>query len=151
MRKKSSLGKALAKSPLAAQVKQGLRAVKDKDVALIEEGERSKISDSLDLDDATRQLFPNDPRWDYLLSVSTTGKLIGFEPHQARDAEIQVVIDKRRHSLEYLRNQLQPGERVSDWYWVTRGQVGFGSMEKARRRLHQHGITFAGRVLRLSG
>jgi hypothetical protein len=72
----------------------------------------------------------------------------GIEPHTASDHEINVVVAKRRHAIEYLRNHFQQGHRIAKWFWVASGAVGFSRMDRARRRLDQNGIQFVGRVLR---
>lgn len=107
-----------------------------------------QIGDSIDLDAATRDEFPEENRWDYVVSVPARSQLVGIEPHSARDDQISVVIAKKRHAAGYLRAHLQDGYRVARWLWLSRGPVGFGRMERARRLLDQNGIEFAGRMLR---
>jgi hypothetical protein len=147
-RSRLTLQAALEGSYLANHVRLGLEALLRRDVGLIAEGERRKVADSIDLDEATREAHPNVARWDYLLSVTSRPRLVGLEPHSAKDSEVSVVIAKRRNSLEHLRGELLPQYRVSDWYWVSHGAVSFSNMESARRRMNQNGITFVGRTLR---
>ncbi len=116
-------------------------------IQLIADSQHTRVGDSLDLDAASRDEHPNDHRWDYLLSVPDAGRIVGVEPHTARDQEIRVVIAKRQAAVAYLANHLRSGQRVDAWFWVTRGKVGFGVMERARRRLDEAGIAFAGRRL----
>ncbi len=125
-----------------------MQAIQRADVQLIADSQRARIGDSLDLDAASHNEHPNDHRWDYLLSVPDAGRLVGVEPHTASDHEIAVVIAKKNAALDYLTDHLRRGQRVDAWFWVTRGQVGFGKMDRARRRLDQAGIAFAGRQLR---
>jgi hypothetical protein len=108
---------------------------------------RPAIGDSLDLDSATQAAYPNDHRWDYVLSVLANGDLVGVEPHTAKNSEIDVVIKKKTNAAAHLRLHLHPGRAVARWYWVTRGKVAFSPMEKAERKLAQNGIKFS-RVLR---
>lgn len=138
-------------SKLKSAVKGGLGAVKKADRKLIARDQHRRVGDSLDLDAAMRPEMPQSPRWDYALSVPDVSKIIGREPHPAKDAEISVVIRKRRSALDYLRGHLRPGQHIAAWLWVTRGKVGFGKMEKARRILDQNGITFVGREVRSLG
>ncbi len=126
----------------------GLSGVASSDRALIAASLRTRVGDSIDLDEATRVEYPEDNRWDYLLSVPGEGLLVGVEPHSGKDSEISVVIAKKRHARDYLRNHLVDGHRISRWFWVSRGAVGFSRMEPAIRRLDQNGITFAGHCLR---
>ena len=137
-----------AGSALRDQVADGLGAFATKDVQLIAESERTKVGDSLDLDEACRNEHPEANRWDYLVSVPASTRIVGLEPHTAKDSEISVVIAKKKQAVTYLRNHLPPKHRVANWIWVTHGKVGFTGTERARRRLDQEGIVFAGRVLR---
>ena len=138
-------------SSLHGKVRDGLRALLARDRNLIEGAERQRVGDSLDLDDASRVEFPNENRWDYLLSVPTISQIIGIEPHSARDAEISVVIAKKQNAVNYLRDHLRPGNRVAKWFWVSHGSVGFSRMDRMRRLLDQNGIAFEGRMLRSFG
>lgn len=134
-------------SSLLAGVENGMGAFLARDRALIALKERPKIGDSLDLDAALREAFPNANRWDYVFSVPGTGKLIALEPHTARDAEISVLIAKKRHAATQLRAHLQNGYGVSDWLWVSHGPTAFTRMEQATRRVAQAGIKYLGRSL----
>jgi hypothetical protein len=118
------------------------------DVKLIAEDQRSRIGDSLNLDAATKDEHPEANRWDYIVSIPDLSECAGIEPHSAKDSEISVVIAKKKHATEYLRDHLQNGHRITRWFWVTRGTVSFSKMDRARRRLDQNGIAFVGRSLR---
>jgi hypothetical protein len=146
---KSLLGTALnAGSPLRGQIKHGLRALKNVDHELIATAIRSEVGDSLDLDTAMRDEFPQANRWDYLLSVPHIKQIVGLEPHSARDSEISVVIAKKRQAFDYLRDHLPPKFRVAKWIWVSHGRTSFSMMESAKRRLDQEGIAYEGRMLK---
>jgi hypothetical protein len=134
-------------SPLRKHLKGGMAAFAPAHHRLVADGERSRVGDSLDLDAATRDEFPEAHRWDYILSVPDLSEIIGIEPHVAKDSEVSVVIAKKRHAAECLRNHLRGGYRVTRWFWVSPSTVGFSRMDRARRRLDQEGIAFAGRIL----
>lgn len=74
----------LQESTLHAHVRPGTAAMKPRDIRLIAVEERALVRDSVDLDGVTRISYPNDHRWDYILSVSRDGQLVGVEPHSAR-------------------------------------------------------------------
>lgn len=138
-------------STLQKHLKIGAGALSAGHLKLIAEAERSKIGDSLDLDAATRNEFPEANRWDYMISLPEQEQVVGVEPHSARDSEISVVIAKKKHAVQYLQSHLRPGYRVTHWFWVSSGTVGFSRMERARRLLDQNGISFEGHVLRKLG
>jgi hypothetical protein len=134
-------------SALRPHVRNGLQAFRATDLALIALAEKPRVGHSLDLDEATRVEHPNANRWDYLLCIPDLEKIVALEPHSAKDSEIKVVAAKRQWAVDFLRDHLPPGKRVSKWYWVTRGKIGFGKMERARRQIDQAGISFVGRML----
>jgi len=107
------------------------------------------IGDSLDLDAAAREECPQENRWDYLLGVEQSYRVIGIEPHAASEGQVTVIIAKRRWAVGFVRGHLKPGKFVADWYWVSSGRVGFQDTTRERRRLDQNGIKFVGRLLRL--
>jgi hypothetical protein len=115
-----------------------------RDRSLIARSERPKIGDSLNLDEALREAFPNANRWDYVFSVPPARKLIALEPHSARDSQVSVLIAKKRHAATQLRQHLRPEYRVSEWLWVSHGRTSFTHMERAARRLAQEGIRYLG-------
>ena len=141
----------LDQSALRQYIRQGLGAMRNRDVDLIAEAERVTVADSIDLDAAMRRERPQANRWDYLVSVPAALSVVGIEPHTAKDSEITVVIAKRAEALAYLRDHLRTGHRVARWLWVSSGKVGFSAMERARRRLAQKGIEFVGREVRRLG
>lgn len=132
----------LPNSPLQGLLAQGLGALLNIDRPLIAQAQRDRVGDSLDLDAASRAEHPSDHRWDYILSVPDAMKLVGVEPHRARDSEISVVISKKRNAEVYLRTHLAPRYQVSRWFWVSHSNDGFSRMERAHRQLAQNGISY---------
>lgn len=100
------------------------------------------FADSLNLDAALLQAFPQDNRWDYLLGVDDSGAVVGLEPHSATTGEIQTVVKKTRAARQHLRAHLRPGKQVAAWFWVASGKNHFANTEKARISLLQAGVTF---------
>lgn len=131
-------------STLVSRVHDGLGAMKGHDRKYIEDRLRADFADSLDLDRAMRPRHDQENRWDYLLGYAPTVKVVGLEPHAARQDEIATVIAKRRDARNQLRSHLKPGVRIETWLWVASGRVYFADTEKARRRLDQNGIQFVG-------
>jgi hypothetical protein len=138
-------------SRLRQLVRAGMGAFANVDLKLISDDQRSRIGDSLDLDDASKDEHPEANRWDYIVSIPDLKEFAGIEPHSAKDSEISVVVLKKKHATEYLRSHLQDGYRITRWFWVSHGTVSFSKMDRARRRLDQNGIAFEGRMLRTLG
>lgn len=143
-----SLTEALVEgSGLRPHVEDGCRAIAAKHRGLIAEDLKQTIRNSLNLDAATRVQHEQANRWDYVLAVRGTNTLVGVEPHSARDDEVAAVIAKKQRSGEVLREHLKTGWYVSAWIWVSSGTLKFSKMDRARRRLNQHGIRFSGRII----
>jgi hypothetical protein len=152
MARKTHLKEALTgQSRLRDLVHAGIGAFSTVDFKLIAQDQRPRIGDSLDLDAASKDEHPEANRWDYIVSIPDLEELAGIEPHSAKDSEISVVVSKKKHAIEYLRDHLQDGYRITRWYWVCHGTVSFSKMDRARRRLDQNGIQFVGRLLRSLG
>lgn len=115
---------------------------------LIATDAREMIADSLDIDSNLREGNEQANRWDYLLGIDSTTKIVAFEPHSAHTSEVSTVISKRRAALQQLAAHLRAGAHVSAWLWVASGRVDFVPHDKAVRRLDQEGITFVGERLR---
>jgi hypothetical protein len=129
-------------------VENGLQAVERGHVHdLIEEVARTSFEDSLDLDQALKEEYPEDARWDYLLGHGASGNVVALEPHSAKNDQISTVIQKRTAARIQLRDHTKDGSTISHWYWVASGRVDFAPTEKAIRLLDQNGITFVGRRL----
>ncbi|HEU4538990.1 MAG TPA: hypothetical protein VFS00_32945 [Polyangiaceae bacterium] len=134
-------------STLQPHVRDGLGAVKGKDLAYLERSLRSVFDDSLELDAALQKGREQENRWDYLLGYGTAGTVVGLEPHSATNHEVSVVIKKRKAALRQLGPHLNPNARVAAWFWVASGRVDLVPYEKKKLQLDQEGITFIGKAL----
>ena len=136
-----------ATSHLLPLVEDGIQAVEKGHRDHFEEVIRSDFGDSLEFDGAMLGEFPDDNRWDYLLGHTSTERLIGVEPHSAKQDEVSTVIKKRQAALGHLTGHLKNGKRVHAWIWVASGKVHFPDVDKQSRMLAQNGIAFAGKVI----
>ncbi len=146
--RKSALRQALrGNSPLQSDIRDGLEALKRTDRNRFDQEIRADFKDSLALDEAMSADYPEESRWDYLLSHAPSANVVAVESHVAQGDQISAVIRKRSAARDQLRNHLQENARVSRWLWVASGKVLFADTEKVRRRLDQNGITFVGRTI----
>jgi hypothetical protein len=132
-------------SSLLDSVQDGLGAVESAHRDYFAPSIRTAFADSLDLDKALKPGRERENRWDYLLGHTASGQVVAVEPHSAKDDEIGTVIRKQKAAREQLREQLRDGAKVARWLWVASGKVRFAATEKAKLRLDQHGIEFAGK------
>lgn len=137
-------------SPLLERVKDGLQALTKDHRAKIDQHIVKEFADSLDLDAALQPQFPNDNRWDYLLGHGPSRKVVGFEPHSAKDAEVKSLVKKKKAAMAQLTGHLKQGRKVAAWLWVAgeNGKVKFAKTERIQRQLDENGITFVGKQLR---
>ena len=144
-----SLNNALiVRSALKQHVERGCGAIEGRHRPLISNELKRSVDDSLDLDAATRQEHPEANRWDYIISVKGSERLIGIEPHSARDDEVSTVIAKKKQASGYLLGHLNDGWRVTAWIWVSSGKIRFSKMDPAIRRLNVNGIRFVSGVIK---
>ncbi len=134
-------------SSLRQLVKAGVAALAKPHRGLMDDAVKVDVADSLDLDAALEAMHPQEHRWDYLVGLETTGKVVAIESHTATDKQVSVVIKKRAAAKRQLRAHLRDGVEPQAWIWVTEGQVGFAQTERAVLQLAQAGITFANRKI----
>jgi hypothetical protein len=137
------------RSSLHALVKDGLGAIKRTHRSYFDENVRSCFADSIDIDEAFRVGKEQENRWDYLLGVNESRKLVGIEPHSAKEDEISTVIKKVKAARIQLRDHLKERVIIHTWIWVASGKVHFLDIDKESLRLNQSGILFAGRKVNL--
>ena len=134
-------------SSLLGHVYDGIQALKKSHRGTIEGPVRDIVVDSIDLDSALQESYPNAPRWDYLVGLDDPRHVIAIEPHSARSDQVSVVIEKKKHAMLQLSTHLGAGVSVRAWYWIASGTTQFNALERERLRLVKHGITFVGRAL----
>lgn len=100
------ISRAMRASSLAVAVRRGLQAIPSDKREHIEPSLRPELSDSLDLDEATRALHPNDARWDYLLGHAGSTQIVALEAHSAQTSQVTLVIEKRAASRRHLQAAL---------------------------------------------
>lgn len=136
------------KAYLAAAVKDGKQALTKDHRTRIKEKASTKINASIDFDEATRPVFPQSARWDYLLEVKlakTPTKTIAIEFHSVNLSEL---MNKQRDSKLILGIECDPIPKISEWILVPEGNIG-GFALAVRRKLQQQGIKTAGRVFEI--
>ena len=130
---------------LVERVQDGLRALSKQDRGFVSGGVRSRVSESLHLDEALRERYPGDPRWDYLLGDSEKDRIVALEVHPATGSQVKQVIAKKRAAMKQLAGHLTDGLWL--WFWAASGKVGLAPQGKYRAQLEEAGIHFVGRML----
>ncbi len=122
--------------------KPGLRAIKnvERQKFVIKKG--NNIDGSIDIDAATKELYPNDYRWDYAIGVN--GKVFFVEIHPATESEVDTVICKLKWLKQWLNNKapcikaLQ--HPIAPFFWLFTNRNMIPKNSKKLRALAQNGI-----------
>ncbi|MBE2279044.1 MAG: hypothetical protein IAE91_01525 [Ignavibacteriaceae bacterium] len=119
----------------------GLNALNRQEKIKINLADLSLLEGSLDIDESTRQLYPNENRWDY--AIGYAGKIYFVEFHSASSKEVKVVIAK----LNWLKKWLKVAAPIVDslksdtpFHWIQSGNFKILKDSKFYRQAAQHGI-----------
>ena len=102
-----------------------------------------RLDGSLNIDEETKMLYPNESRWDY--AVGYDGKVYYVEVHPANTSNIEEVIKKKVWLVKWLKekapslNALKAGSPKFQWA-ATESGVHISSQSMYARRLSQRGI-----------
>ncbi|MBQ8014022.1 MAG: hypothetical protein IJ257_06480 [Treponema sp.] len=147
--KEMTLEKAISKTPdVKGKFCKGLGAVKTSEKSKFVVSNTHLLSGSLDIDSATKFLFPNDNRWDY--AVEYNKEVFFVEIHPCSTSEIQTVL----HKLSWLKNWLKT--RAPDisalkstsrnpYIWVFTNRFDILPTSKTYRQLSLSGLKVARR------
>jgi hypothetical protein len=134
--------------------RKGLGAVRNVDHARLRCSINSRrLRGSVDLDEALRLAFPNDPRWDYAIGISQhplSDQVVWLEVHPASSHHVDEVLNKLRWLRGWLANEA-PALRMmpAHFCWVATGTVSFRRGSQEEKRIAQEGIRFPGKRLNL--
>ncbi|WP_314646702.1 hypothetical protein [Prevotella multiformis] len=127
----------------------GLTAIKKSDRNKVEAKESIKLQGSLDIDGQVKNIYPQDPRWDYVLSYD--GKLYFFEVHPAETSEVDAVINKVKWLKNWLRAKAPEIKKLPKaehpYMWVQSGRYAILPTAKVQRRLTVSGIVTANKLV----
>ncbi len=97
----------------------------------------NSIDGSVNLDSCLEKDYPNDRRWDYLVSYKKDFYYI--EIHPAKDSEVQNVINKHIWLKDWIRkNSLQ--NSTSKYYWIPSGRNSILPNSIYGKKIAQAGI-----------
>jgi len=131
----------------------GLRAIRGRDRRRVFCETPRDLSGSVDLGEALRPAFPNDPLWDYGIGKRTRGnqeRVFWVEIHPASSEHVQEVLHKLAWLHAWLRGaapRLDLMER--EFVWVASGKVRLPPNAPKRRLVAARGVRFVGERLEL--
>jgi hypothetical protein len=135
-------------SELSDKYREGLQALERKDKKYIECADPRIIVGSIDLDEALRKDYPQDPRWDYGIGAeidTNDDRIVWLEVHPASTATVTAVIAKQVWLKKWLQESAHELKRMPARYvWVASGKVAIVQHANQVKRLASLGIVFAG-------
>lgn len=141
---KNSFQKAIENTPdVQHGYREGLQAIEKADKQAVMVKDARKLEGSLNIDKETKNLYPNDSRWDY--AISYDGKVHYVEVHPANTSNIEEMIKKKVWLVKWLKenapsiNALKAGSPKFQWA-ATGAGVHIISQSMYARRLSQQGI-----------
>lgn len=136
---------------LAPHLKMGLRALAATHRAMVHIDNSRRLQVSVNVDDALRDSFPNDSRWDYAIAFTGGTETLGvwLEVHPASSGGN---LDEVLRKLEWLKRWLTSSAPHLDkmpakFVWLATGAV---NVTGPRRRIAaQRGLLFRAKILEL--
>lgn len=106
--------------------RNGLQALVKADLEKIKVKEARKIEGSVDIDTSTRKLYPNDARWDYVISYA--GLAYFVEVHPATNGEVKTMMAKKQWLQNWLKQKATTLNEYPSakprFYWLQSGKCG---------------------------
>jgi len=140
-----TFSEAVSRTPsIRGHLKSGLKALR--------KGDRSRVScdgrrlrGSIDIDNALRDLYPNDARWDYAVGVHQSHQdfVVWLEMHPASSLHVDEVLSKMRWLSQWLGTSAPELRGLPRRLcWVATGRIPFSRGSPQARKLAQAGLRF---------
>lgn len=119
---------------------KGLQALK-RDSSNVSIGDNEKLLGSVDIDECTKTIYPNEARWDYAIGYDDAAWFL--EVHPANTSNVKEMVGKVQWLEEWL---LGPGKELSAirkdkvHYWVPSGKVCVLKNSPQYRSLAKHNL-----------
>lgn len=88
---------------ISSAYKAGLQAVKKCDKQKISASDLHKLNGSVDMDNAVKDLYPEENRWDY--AIGYDNKVCFIEVHPAFTSEVETMLKKLAWLKQWLKNK----------------------------------------------
>lgn len=141
------LEKAADKTPdVKGHFCKGLGAIKSNEKERIIVPDTRKLTGSIDIDSAIKEIYPEDNRWDY--AVEYTDETFFIEVHPCSTSDVGTVIKKVKWLKSWLKTKapdievLKPKEKPA-YHWIATGGVGITKGSKYERMLALNNIQVA--------
>lgn len=130
-----------ASSHLSSCFRPGLQALGSNSNYISVQHTRA-IQGSVDIDSCLSNLYPNSPRWDYIIGYS--GKVYFIEIHPATDGEVNLIIKKSEWVRTWIDQNLNKLNilKKEPFLWVASGKVSILRGSNRARLLAKAKISF---------
>lgn len=96
------------------------------------------LDGSVDIDECTKKIYPNDARWDYVIGYD--GKAYFIEIHPANTSNVKEVIKKAAWLNNWLKTralELKALSANNNYYWIASGKHNILQNSPQHRQLSQ--------------
>lgn len=134
---------------ISLSLRVGLQALKN-DAGRVEATDNRKLNGSVDIDVTTRDSYPEDSRWDYVIGYE--GKAYFLEVHSANTSDIDDILKKADWLRQWLNTKAPALEAISGskcFYWISPGAYNIVSPSPQARKLAQSKVKYLGKVFQL--
>lgn len=142
--------KAVKNTPeISLGLRSGLQALKN-NASRVEATDTRKLNGSVDIDETTKNLYPEASRWDYVIGYE--GKAYFLEVHSANTSDIDDMLKKADWLRQWLNTKAPALEAISGsncFYWVSTNDFQIVSPSPQARKLAQSKVKLIGRVFKL--
>ena len=108
----------------------------------------NQLQGSLDIDSQVKELYPEDPRWDY--AISYDDKIYYFEVHSAETSEVEKVVNKLKWLKRWLKTKAPQIDNLPKaehpYTWVQSGRYAILPTARETKKLSTCGIVTANKL-----
>lgn len=125
----------------------GLQAIDKNYSKAISPADSRLLSGSVDIDKATKAIYPEESRWDYALGYNDEAYFV--EVHPAITGEVQRMQNKVKWLKEWLNKNGKPLKEISaksPLYWIPSGRGDILKGSKQHHQISKCGIKITNRV-----
>jgi hypothetical protein len=133
----------------------GLQALRAEDRPHVKAQNPRQLTGSVDIDQALETMDPHGHRWDYAIAYKHSNRagevVYWLELHTATDSQVNIVIEKAKWLLNWLRDAGRPLALFErDIVWLSSGATSFTLTAPQRKQMAQVGLMHRGRFLHIS-
>lgn len=130
--------KAIEKIPdISLGYRKGLQAMGSNSTHVQAEDKRC-LSGSVDIDNCTKSLYPNDSRWDYVIGYDEKAYFV--EVHPADTGNVDEMIKKAKWLRSWLNKHSSELTQIETMYWIPSGRTNILKTSKQYRLIAKNNL-----------